>query len=52
MAEGHKSLAYALIYQADDRTLTEKEIDKAHRAIEAHFRTTLKAQIRGKDDGK
>jgi phenylalanyl-tRNA synthetase beta chain len=46
---GHKSLAYALTYQADDRTLTDKEVDKAHQKIEERLRRTLKAQIRGKD---
>jgi phenylalanyl-tRNA synthetase beta chain len=46
---GHKSLAYALSYQADDRTLNDKEVDKAHKAIEGRLRHVLKAQIRGKD---
>ena len=31
---GTKSLAYALTYQADDRTLTDKEVDRAHKKIE------------------
>jgi phenylalanyl-tRNA synthetase beta chain len=48
---GRKSLAYALTYQADDRTLTDKEVDRAHRAIENHLRERLGAQIRGKDEG-
>jgi phenylalanyl-tRNA synthetase beta chain len=46
---GTKSLAYALSYQADDRTLTEKEIDKAHEKIENRLRHVLGAQIRGKE---
>jgi phenylalanyl-tRNA synthetase beta chain len=46
---GTKSLAYALTYQAEDRTLTDKEIDKAHKKIEDRLRHTLKAQIRGKE---
>jgi phenylalanyl-tRNA synthetase beta chain len=46
---GTKSLAYALTYQADDRTLTDKEIDKAHRKIEDRLRHVLEAQIRGKE---
>ncbi len=50
IAAGHKSLAYALTYQAADRTLTDKEIDKAHRKIEDRLKHVLKAQIRGKDD--
>jgi phenylalanyl-tRNA synthetase beta chain len=46
---GTKSLAYALSYQAEDRTLTDKEVDKAHQKIEERLKRTLKAQIRGKD---
>ncbi len=46
---GTKSLAFALVYQAADRTLGEKEIEKAHQKIEGRLRHMLKAQIRGKD---
>lgn len=46
---GTKSLAYALTYQADDRTLTDKEVDKAHQKIEARLKHVLKAAIRGKE---
>lgn len=49
IAPGHKSLAYALSYQADDKTLTDKEVDKAHQKIEERVRRTLNAQIRGKE---
>jgi phenylalanyl-tRNA synthetase beta chain len=49
IAAGHKSLAYALSYQALDRTLTDKEVDKAHQKIEARLKHVLKAQIRGKE---
>jgi phenylalanyl-tRNA synthetase beta chain len=44
---GTKSLAYALTYQAG-RTLTDKEVDKAHKKIEDRVKHVLKAQIRGK----
>jgi phenylalanyl-tRNA synthetase beta chain len=47
---GTKSLAYHLTYQAE-RTLTDKEMDKAHRKIEEHLKHVLQAQIRGKDVG-
>ncbi len=47
---GQKSLAYALTYRADDRTLTDKEVDKAHKKIEDRLRHMLKARIRGKDE--
>lgn len=49
IAEGQKSLAYALTYQADDKTLTDKEVDKAHKKIEGRLQNTLGAQIRGKE---
>ncbi|MCI0380103.1 MAG: phenylalanine--tRNA ligase subunit beta, partial [Gemmataceae bacterium] len=47
--KGTKSLAFALTYQADDRTLTDKEVDKAHKKIEDRLKHVLKAQIRGKE---
>jgi phenylalanyl-tRNA synthetase beta chain len=46
IAAGHKSLAYALTYQADDRTLTDKEIEKAHNKVKDRLRHVLKAEIR------
>jgi phenylalanyl-tRNA synthetase beta chain len=45
---GTKSLAYALTYLAEDRTLTDKEVDKAHKKIEDRLKHVLHAQIRGK----
>jgi len=47
--EGKKSLAYALTYQAADRTLTEGEIGRAHKIIEDRLKREFKAQIRGRD---
>jgi phenylalanyl-tRNA synthetase beta chain len=46
---GTKSLAFALTYQADDRTLTDKEVDKAHKKIEDRLVHVLKGAIRGKE---
>jgi phenylalanyl-tRNA synthetase beta chain len=46
---GTKSLAFALTYQADDRTLTDKEVDKAHQKIESRLGHVLKGTIRGKE---
>jgi phenylalanyl-tRNA synthetase beta chain len=46
---GKKSLAYALTYQAEDRTLTDKEVDRAHQKIEGRLKQVLKALIRGKE---
>ena len=47
--EGTKSLAFAIAYQASDRTLAEKEIDKVHKKIEDRLVHVLKATIRGKN---
>lgn len=47
--QGTRSLAYALTYQATDRTLTDKEIEKAHKKVEDRLRHVLKARIRGQD---
>jgi phenylalanyl-tRNA synthetase beta chain len=46
---GTKSLAYALTYQAEDRTLTDKEVDRAHKKIADRLKHVLKAQIRGEE---
>ena len=48
---GTKSLAYALQYSSMDKTLSDKEIDKAHERIEGRLRHVLHAKIRGKDGG-
>jgi len=46
---GTKSLAFALTYQAPDRTLSDDAIKKAHEKVQGRLRHVLKAQIRGKD---
>jgi phenylalanyl-tRNA synthetase beta chain len=52
LPEGTKSLAFALTYQAPDRTLGEAEIKKAHEKVEGRLRHKLGAHIRGADDKK
>ncbi|HZU35753.1 MAG TPA: phenylalanine--tRNA ligase subunit beta [Gemmataceae bacterium] len=47
---GTKSLAYALTYQAEDRTLTDKEVDRAHKKITDRLKHVLKAQVRGQEE--
>jgi phenylalanyl-tRNA synthetase beta chain len=47
--QGTKSLAFALSYQAPDHTLTDKEVDKAHKKIEERLKHVLQAQVRGQD---
>lgn len=49
---GKKSLAYALTYQADDRTLTDKEVAKAHARIVARLEKALGAVLRGAEFAK
>ena len=52
IASDKKSLAYALAYQADDQTLTDKEVDKAHKKIEDRLKNVLNAQVRGQEGVK
>lgn len=46
---GTKSLAYALSYQSAAGTLTDKEVEKAHKSVENRLRHVLQAKIRGQD---
>jgi phenylalanyl-tRNA synthetase beta chain len=43
---GHKSLAYALTYQAEDKTLTDKEVAKVHGKIVNRLEKVLGAKLR------
>lgn len=43
---GHKSLAYNLTYQTDEKTLTDKEVARVHRKIVKATETQLGAQLR------
>jgi len=43
---GHKSLAYSLTYQTDDRTLTDKEVAKVHEKIVKATERELEAKLR------
>jgi phenylalanyl-tRNA synthetase beta chain len=45
--EGKKSMAYALTYQASDRTLTDKEVAKVHERIVKAAEKQLGAALRG-----
>ncbi len=45
---GRKSLAYALAYQADDRTLEDAEVAALHARVEAALTTHLGAEVRGR----
>ena len=44
--EGRKGLAYALTFQADDRSLTEDEVRVLYRRIQAHTAAELGAAMR------
>jgi phenylalanyl-tRNA synthetase beta chain len=46
---GRKSLAYGLLYQADDRTLTDAEVNQAHGEVVERLRAELGAEVRGAD---
>jgi phenylalanyl-tRNA synthetase beta chain len=45
---GHKSLAYALVYRAPDRTLTDAETARLQATVEAAMRQRFDATIRGR----
>ncbi|MFZ5470543.1 MAG: phenylalanine--tRNA ligase subunit beta [Myxococcota bacterium] len=45
--EGKKNLAYALKYQASDRTLTDAEVNEAHARIVAEVNRRLGGSLRG-----
>jgi phenylalanyl-tRNA synthetase beta chain len=46
IGEGKKSLAYALTYQAPDRTLTDEEVAKVRDRIVKHLEKKLQAKLR------
>lgn len=43
---GHKSLAYNLVYQSDEKTLTDQEVAKVHQKIVKTCERELGAQLR------
>ena len=43
---GHKSMAYALVYRAGDRTLTDAEVSKVFEAQLAALSTAVGAKLR------
>ena len=45
--EGQRSLAYALFYQSDERTLTDEEAQAVHARVIEALRRELGAQVRG-----
>jgi phenylalanyl-tRNA synthetase beta chain len=47
VGDGKKSLAYRLIYQADDRTLTDKEVANLRNKIVRRLERELDAALRG-----
>ncbi|MHB1133866.1 MAG: phenylalanine--tRNA ligase subunit beta [Chloroflexota bacterium] len=47
--EGKKSLAYSLVYQSADHTLTDDEVKAVHKRIEAALVHDLGARIRGEN---
>jgi phenylalanyl-tRNA synthetase beta chain len=46
VAEGKKSVAFAVTYQAPDRTLTDDEVGRVHEGIRQRLETTFDARIR------
>jgi phenylalanyl-tRNA synthetase beta chain len=46
IGEGKKSLAYKISYRAEDRTLTDSEINDIHQSLAEKIATDFNAQIR------
>jgi len=44
--EGKRSLAFSLVYQAEDRTLTDEEVDALHERIKSEMVKRFNAQLR------
>jgi len=44
--EGHRNLAYRLVYQALDETLTEERVSRLHERIARHLEAELGAKLR------
>ena len=49
VGSGRKSLAYGLLYQAADRTLTDAEVNQAHASVVERLRAELGVEVRGAD---
>lgn len=47
LGKGKKSMAYALVYRADDRTLTSEEVDKTHERLVKKVCGATGAEVRG-----
>jgi phenylalanyl-tRNA synthetase beta chain len=43
---GHKSYAYTLLYQADDRTLQDEEVNRLHTELVSKVASQLNARVR------
>lgn len=46
IADGMKSLAYRVVYRAPDRTLSEREVERARRSIVGRLEKQFKARLR------
>ena len=46
IGEGFKSLAYSIVFQAEDRTLTDKEVDEIDRKIREKLAQKFNAKMR------
>jgi len=46
---GKRSLAYSLLYQAEDRTLTDAEVNAMHGEVVERLRASLGVEVRGMD---
>ena len=45
--EGKKGVSYRIRYRADDRTLTDEEVNQYHEKVTARVREIFGAELRG-----
>ncbi|WP_044640835.1 phenylalanine--tRNA ligase subunit beta [Risungbinella massiliensis] len=46
LEEGKKNVAYSLVYRAQNRTLTDEEVQEAHQRVVHHLETSMGAELR------
>ncbi len=48
--EGKKGVSYRIRYRADDRTLTDEEVNQYHERVTARLREIFRVRIEGIED--
>jgi len=46
VSEGNKSVAFSIVFQAKDRTLTDEEVDKMMESVKMQLKSQFMAELR------